>query len=431
MRVLFLSTYFPSDLTTFVHGVHKRLELFVDAIKEMAQLDMLFYVPPGVDVSQAAVSGHQERLSKHWNTDIKLTLCRRVQHYRQPSSWRSRWLRYGAPTLTFVRQGVNGFTSGPEQVRAFETCLRRGPDMIFAHRLPAMCPAVLTKEPLPPIFFDLDDIEHIVFLRHTRSQPKLLTRLGSLLPLPALCWGERKAIKLAARSFVCSESDRRYLETFWRLRRISTIPNAVRIPRLQPIAAEPTLLFLGTYLYRPNVEAADFLIEKVFPRVYREMPGARLILAGIAPDRIRGYHRKVPGVEFTGFVEDLDQLYRRARVVCAPLFSGVSGTQTKLIEAAAYGKPIVANRLGANGVEMRNGRELLVCDDPESFAGACLQLLNDPGRCQEFGSAARARAIQFHDRTNIIRLIQEYMKNGNHFGISQESSFQRNYTERA
>jgi len=432
VRVLLVSTFFPSDPATFVHGVHKRLGMFVEAIKDIAQLDMLFYVPPSVEVSQTTISAYQDRLCEHWNAQIQLFLCPRFERTEELSPWRSRLQRYGAGALSFFQQGVNLSATGPQQVRAFESCLQRRPDMIFAHRLPAICPALLTQEELPPILFDLDDIEHIVFLRQIASQKRLITKILSCLCLPALWWGERRAIRLASQTFVCSESDRLYLKNIWRLPRVATVPNAVPIPAAQPVAAEPTLLFLGTYLYDPNVEGAQFLLKRIFPQVIQAMPNARLILAGVSPERIHGYSDRIPGVEFTGFVDDLDKLYRRARVICAPLFSGVSGTQTKLIEAAAYGKPIIANRLGAAGVAMRDGHELLVRNDPKSFAEACLQLLKDTSRCRELGSAARAKAMQLYNRTNIIRTIQRYLKGEcENMGIAHESYIGRSFTDRS
>jgi glycosyltransferase involved in cell wall biosynthesis len=183
----------------------------------------------------------------------------------------------------------------------------------------------------------------------------------------------------------------------------------VTIPELQALVAEPTLFFLGTYASsRPNVEAAEFLIEKVWPRVYRAIPTVRLIIAGDFPQNIRAYGRDCPGVEFTGFVEDLDALYRRVRVVCAPLLSG-AGTRVKIVEAAAYGKPIVATRIGAEGLDLRDGHEILLRDDANSFAEACVRLLQDDGLCDRLGEAARAVAVDRYDRAKVIPLIQSYL----------------------
>ena len=406
MRVLFVSTYFPRDLHILVHGVFKRMGMFVDAIKEIAQLDVLFYVSPDIDVSAPAVSAFERSLSEHWNAEIRLFLCRGVERKRQVSKWR----RYGASVFSSFRRGISTFTSGPEQMQAFEACLQRKPDAIFAHKLSGMSPVLLaTNGNLPPIFFDLDDIEHIALLRDISQQTRLHSKVLSYLRVPGLLWGERRAMRLAHRTFVCSELDRHYLANRWHVPGIVTVPNAVAIPELQPLTPEPTLVFIGSYRHKPNVDAVEFLVGEVWPRVYRKMPAARLIIAGNPPDRLRGYNDGVPGVEFTGFVDDLGALYRRSRVVCAPIFVA-AGTRVKIIEAAAYGRAIVATTIGAEGLHMGDGHEPHLRDDPESFAEACLSLLHDTVLCRRLGSAARAKAVELYDREKILRSIQRCLK---------------------
>jgi glycosyltransferase involved in cell wall biosynthesis len=404
MRVLFISRHFPKNLQTDVHSTFKRIRMFIDVIKEIAQLDMLFYVSPDIDVSPSSVSELERLLSEHWNAEISLFLCPRFEEHI------SKWKLYATGAFSLFSQVGYVDTCGPRHVQALEACLSRRPDMVFVHRLGSMCPLLLTREKLPYIFFDLDDIEHIAFIRNVRQRPKWYSRLLYYTHLPAIWWGEYRAIRLAHRTFVCSELDRSYLANRWRLAGVVTVPNAITIPQPQPLTPESTLLFIGSYRYKPNIDAAEFLIEKVWPRIYREMPTARLIIAGTPSNRIRGYGLGIPGVEFTGFVKDLDELYRRSRVVCAPVLSG-GGTRLKIIEAAAYGKPIVSTRIGAEGIEMRNGFELLLRDDPDSFAEACLRLLSDTALCERLGTAARAIAVQRYDQTNIKRLIKKYLEN--------------------
>ena len=273
-----------------------------------------------------------------------------------------------------------------------------------------MCPPLLTRRPLPPIFFDLDDIEHLAFLRGIDEKWAWYSKLLYSTRLPALWWGERRAIQLAYRTFVCSESDRNYLAVRWRLSRVLTVPNAVASRPLLPVVPDPTLLFLGSYSYAPNVQAAEFLIKKIWPHIHRQMPEARLFIAGPQARNIRGYETGVPGVEFLGFVDDLTSLYQRSRVVCCPMLAG-GGTRIKILEAAACGKPIVATRLGAEGLDLENGAEVLLHDDPRAFADACLELFEDSVLCQRLGSAARMKTGQLYDRARIVRLIQSYLQN--------------------
>ena len=405
MRVLFVSTHFPRDLRRQVSGIFQRMRMFVDALKEMAHLDMLFYVPADVDTSPAAVSAWERTLSQHWEANLHLSLCRCFER----SATLSKWQIYRAEITSFFEQPGFMLTSGTQQIQAFESCLHRKPDAIFAHRLPAMCPALLTHAPLPLIFLDLDDVEHIALLRSVNRRWPWRTKLLHYAHVPTLLWGERQAIHLAHRTFVCSEADRHYLTKRWRFAGLSTIPNAANTIKLLPVASNPALLFVGSFTYQPNIEAAEFLIEQIWPHIYRAMPEARLIIAGTLPARIRGYDMGIPGVEFTGFVDDLEELYQRSRVVCAPILAG-SGTRIKIIEAASYGKAIVATRVGAEGIDMRDGAELLLRDDPGSFADACLQLLNDSVLCEQLGRAAYAKVLRSYDRANIVSLIQGYLK---------------------
>jgi glycosyltransferase involved in cell wall biosynthesis len=366
---------------------------------------MLFYVSGDVDTAPSAVSKLQGMLSRYWDAPIRLFLCPSFELNGSTSKWQL----YGAPALSFFRHPDYVQTSGPEQVQALERCLQGSPDVVFAHKLSSMCPLILTKMPLPPVLFDMDDIEHLVRWRGLMQQQEWRARLVHLVRLPALCWGERRGVRLSSRTFVCSEPDRQYLADRWSSPRIVAVPNAVQMPKLQPLTEDPSLLFIGSYLHQPNIDAAEFLIHRVWPQVQKEMPGARLIVAGTPPEKIRGYAQAPQGVTFTGFVDDVADLYLRSRVVCAPILSG-GGTRVKIIEAASYGKPVVSTRIGAEGLKMRDEQELLLRDDAASFAQACLRLFKDLALCQRLGSAAREIATQSYDRNNIVALIQSYLK---------------------
>ncbi|MEQ9620236.1 MAG: glycosyltransferase [Deltaproteobacteria bacterium] len=404
MRFLFISRHFPSDLRTSVHGVYKRMGMFIEAIKDFAGLDMLFYVPEDQSYSQSQISDLEESFSKHWEADIKLFLCS-VSEFNDKTEL-SKWLSFGAGIINFHRQKGYFELSGQKQVQALEECLERKPDAIFAHRLSSMCPLLLTKKILPPIFFDLDDIEHIVLERYIGQQKKLHSKLLYLL-LPELRSGESNAVNLADETYVCSEKDRSYLMRKFRNSKIVTVPNAVKAPGLQDARPGQTLLFIGSD-YKPNIEAANFLVESIWPHVHREIPDAKLIIAGIARDKLNRDIAEAEGLEITGFVDDLDNVYRRSRIVTIPILVG-GGTRYKIIEAASYGKPIVSTATGAEGIELSHETEIIIRDSPEEFAEACIQLLKDSTLCEKIGIKAREKAIRYYDRNNVIRLIRQHI----------------------
>jgi len=411
MKVLVVSRNLPSDFRTKVHGVYQRLRMFLEAIKEIASIDMLFYVPPDLQVPPSFVSQVRHSFLEHWNIELNLFLSP-TEKNQEERNFVGKLCRYVVSSTSLFKQPGYMEISGTQQLQAFEACLSYQPDAIFVDKLQAMCPLLLTKESLPPVFFNMDDIEHVALVRSARNMPEWRTKFWSYSRVPALMYGERRAARLAEKTFICSELDRKYLEKYWGIGKVATVPNAVSIPKEQPVTVESTLLFIGSYTYQPNIEAAEFLIRKIWPKVQKEMPMAKLIIAGACPDRICGYGVGKNGIEFPGFVDDLPELYRKTKIVCAPILTG-AGTRVKIIEAAAYGKPIVATSLGAEGLDMRDGQELFLCDDVESFVEACLQLLRDGSLCERLGNAARARTIQLYDKRNIVKLIQNYLAGEN------------------
>jgi glycosyltransferase involved in cell wall biosynthesis len=378
--------------------------MFVDAIKGVAKIDLLYYVPNDVNTSAREVSQEERSLSEFFEAPIRLFLCNRL-HNR---TLISKFSKYVFGSFFFCRQPNYSGLTGTKQIQSFETCLGYNPDAIFVHRLGAMCPIFHTSRALPPIFFDLDDIEHVAMRRGIRYKAKKSSRLLSYLLLPALFWGQYRSVRRSHRTFVCSEIDRRYLTKWFRLKGVVVIPNAVTIPEEQPPAHEATLLFIGSYFHKPNINAAEFLIKQIWPLVHQKLPQSTLIIAGSPPDRIPSYGQDIRGVRFTGFVEDLDGLYRKSRVVCAPILWG-GGTRVKILEAAAYCKPIVSTWLGAEGIEMHDGYGIFLHDDPKSFAEACIRLLKDKGLCERMGKAAREAIINKYDQKQIKRTIQEYI----------------------
>ncbi len=408
MKILFISRYIPDDPKK-VHGTYKRIATFIDALKGIAELDVLFFAPPDYDYSPSQTSELEESISKLWKTKIRLFLYPMSEF--DMDNELIKWISFGKGVFSFSKQKGRIEFSDQAQVRAVEDCLELKPDAIFAHRLSSMCPLLLTKKPLPPIFFDLDDIEHIALKRYIQTRNSVKTKLLYFL-LPALTRGEYNAIGLASRTAVCSDFDRRYLNKKYGLTGVVTIPNAVEIPRMEPSMPAPNLLFLGSE-YPPNVDAAEYLLKDIWPLVRKKLPHAKLIIAGTAADKLRLDTTAIPGLETIGFVDDLADLYRKVRATAVPILMG-AGTRFKIVEAAAYGKPTVATTIGAEGLEFTEGSEIFIRDEPETFAEACVRLLGDADLCDKMGMAAREKAISIYDRQSVIKSIR-----GHILGISQ------------
>jgi glycosyltransferase involved in cell wall biosynthesis len=177
---------------------------------------------------------------------------------------------------------------------------------------------------------------------------------------------------------------------FLREESFGVVPNAVDLETFRPgdVAVEPdTAVFTGTLHYRPNVDAAIHLVDEIWPRVLAERPGARLTIVGSATPPMRKRLER-PGVLATGEVEDVRPYLARAAVAVVPVRMG-GGTRFKVLEGLAMAKPMVSTSLGCEGIDVEDGRHLLVADTAEDFADAVLKLFRDPLLASSFAGAAR------------------------------------------
>jgi glycosyltransferase involved in cell wall biosynthesis len=158
---------------------------------------------------------------------------------------------------------------------------------------------------------------------------------------------------------------------------IHVIPNGVDFDYFKPMEREKRydLVFCGNMHYEPNVRAARFLAKNVMPLVWRELPQARLLLAGADPKK-RVKELEGDRVTVTGFVEDIRECYASAKILAAPMQSG-SGLQNKLLEAMSMRIPCVTTSIANASLHAEVGKEVLVGDTAESFAAHVVSLLKD------------------------------------------------------
>ncbi len=402
-KPLLVSATLPGKPSESSHGIFRRLDLFVDAIKMTSgSFNVLFYVPDHINTSPENTKQVEALLRERWETEIGVTLS----HRSRILASRNFWNRHVHPALSFHNIPEYLETSGKDQIQAFESCLDSAPPYIFVHRLRCMPPLLLTRRKLPPVFFDMDDIEHIAFRRSIDMPPKWKSKWLLKLQIPALISGERQSMHVASKTFVCSSLDKAALGNFGQDDRIEVIPNAVRIPERTPLPQVHRLMILGQYKYEPNRIGAEFFIEQVWPHVISTIPDAVLVVAGAAPESIRHFENPPRGVEFTGFADDLDSLYNSIRVVVCPILSG-GGTRVKLIEAAAFGKPIVSTTIGAEGLEIEDGKHALLRDDPQSMAKACVTILTDDALANSLAKASHKLAEENYQRSTVTQKISK------------------------
>ena len=387
-----------------VHGAYQRLSLFVSALSTLTKrLEIVHIVPEACIAADSDPDRLDREQSEHWGHPVTVTLI--------PRRVRRETLRthYIDGLLHASEQPPISPFAGEAQAMAVGRLLDRQPDIVFVQQLPAMCAVLRSNRRPRRMFFDICDVDHLVRLRACRHPPLRIGNIGYAAHVPAMIAAERRAAALSRKMFVCSAKDQRHLQRLG-IRNVAVVPNTVAFPANRPpLTAEPTLLFLGACNYEPNAQAAERLVTRILPLVRRDVPDVRLLIAGKDSETLPSRRTAPAGVDYLGFVADLDGLYARARVVCCPIMMG-GGTRIKLVEGAAFARPMVATRIGAEGLDFADEQEILLRDTDAAFAEACVRLLRNSEECHRLGQAARAKARHLYDRDEVLGALTRTLR---------------------
>jgi glycosyltransferase involved in cell wall biosynthesis len=215
---------------------------------------------------------------------------------------------------------------------------------------------------------------------------------------------------------VCSAENRAYVESF-----LPALGGCldddvragidVRRYEFRPDGREPrTMLFLGSFRHRPNLDALDWFVKGPLPRVLTACPDARLIVIGSDPPVRLATTLGHGAIEFLGPVEDVREPLSRYAVFVCPILSG-SGVRVKLLEAFAAGIPVVSTALGAEGLAAEAGRICALASDPAAFATKVIELFDNPAQAREMARRARQEMEAHRDIGTLTeRLVQTYTK---------------------
>ncbi len=326
--LVYISGNVPSARATHVHGLWQRQQLFIHALAPLFDdIHCIFWNglgPAGIlDPKQA-----EDAAGRAFQRRVHATVLQAASRNPEPG---------------FFDFYVRGAVSGPAeighrrviadaQVSELKRALRTDASVVFVQGLDVMAAVARLPGHLPVVAWDLNDLESVKFLRSLRLSP----------------WSKGKPL--------------RYLQTLGLYGQERRAAQAATLVPAAPPAMEqaaPTLLFVGFAGYEPNRDAADWMVGSIWPMVKREVPEARLLIVGDKPERLRCWRTAPAGVHLLGFVPDLAPVYAGSQVVVCPVRSG-SGTRVKLLEAAAQARALVSTRIGAEGIEFEDGKDIVM-----------------------------------------------------------------------
>ncbi len=221
-------------------------------------------------------------------------------------------------------------------------------------------------------------------------------------PLAKMIWAmefrkmrrfERVALCKFQHVIAVSENDRALMTEWVDGDRVTVVPTGVDLAEYRPepgaaagTATAPLIVFVGAMDWQPNSDGVEYFCSEIWPAIRAEVPGARFRIVGRNPGKsVQKWASE--SIEITGRVTSVVEHLHEAAVVIVPLRIG-GGTRLKIYEAMAAGKAVVSTTVGAEGLDVKHGRDIVLADDANSFGQAVLMLLRDPEMRRRYEEAA-------------------------------------------
>jgi polysaccharide biosynthesis protein PslH len=381
MKLLFVTAYLPSPPR---FGGSMRIHGLLSELSRRHSVVVLSYVDPRQRYEPwiEATRAYADEVVTVPNTRIDPPARRkRVLQMRSMAS------RYSFERLAYFRPAM--------QQAIDDVCARHDFDVITIatplmgyFRFPEGMPLVL----------DEHNIEYDLLRRTYEAQTSIPRRIYSFVDYLQLRREERAQWRKVGAVSVPSERDERVLLSAVPGVRTEVVPNGVDSRHFTPVdtpIVPGELLFFGAVSYYPNTDGLRMFYHDVFPRLRRSVPDVRLTIVGNAPPaEVRAWESDA--VHVTGYVDDVRPYLARANVIIVPLRIG-GGTRLKILEAMAMGKAVVSTSLGAEGIDVTDGHDILLAGDAKGFAAQVQCLIENPTLALDMGVAARSLVEQRYD----------------------------------
>ncbi len=297
---------------------------------------------------------------------------------------------YGLRLFSSQAYGIAKFCR-PEVRRRLQALLREQTydvilcDFVFAAGV------IPWESPTPKVLFT-HNVEATIWRRHYEVATNPIWKAISWREWRKMESAELRYLHLADRVLAVSDTDRDTFSSFLDPGKITVIPTGVDVNFFHPIEAEETadsLVFTGSMDWLPNEDAVLYFADAILPLIRQKCPNVSLQVVGRKPSRkLRALAETDKSIQLTGWVEDIRPFLARGAVCVVPLRIG-GGTRLKIFEAMAMGKAVVSTSIGAEGLPVHPGENVLLADAPADLANCVISLLRDPTERKRLGSAAR------------------------------------------
>ncbi len=247
----------------------------------------------------------------------------------------------------------------------------------------------------PAVLFQ-HNVESEIWRRHATTETNPAKRLIYKFEFTKMLRYEQTILRKFQHVIAVSNHDWDLMQA-WTTSAITVVPTGVDVKQYQLTSdhrnTPPIVMFVGAMDWEPNIDAVEFFASDIWNSVVAAVPNARFCIVGRNPDR-RVRKLGSNSIEITGRVESVADYLQKAAAVIVPLRIG-GGTRLKIYEAMAAGKAVVSTTVGAEGLDISPGRDIVIADDPREFADAVVSFLKDPDLRHRYEHAASETASKY------------------------------------
>ncbi len=245
---------------------------------------------------------------------------------------------------------------------------------------------------------DLQNVEYELLQRRAERERQLIKRVALALEAKKFERDELAICRQFDLVFTPSGREADQLQPLVTPTQVRALPNSIDTDYFGLRHKVPTgneITFVGATHVDANRDGLIYFMEKIFPLIEAQIPDIHFtIVGGSPPPQIREYGQR-PNVDVTGYVDDVRPYMEQAKALVVPLYVG-SGTRLKILEGLSFGVPTVSTSIGSEGIDVQDGKHILLADTSQEFADKVIRVLADP-------------ALQARLRDNGRRLVeQEY-----------------------
>lgn len=370
MKILMLTPYLPFPLYS---GGQIRTYNLLKNLSKKHQITLFSFI-----------RSHQE---KQWLKDLA-PFCHKIKVFKRRRAWDLRniflaaFSRYPFLVAIYLSNSLKRAIAGELKTNHY--------DLIHAETFYVM-PNLPVGVRLPVLLVE-QTIEYQVYQHFVKNFKLFFLKPLLYFDVLKIKYWENYYWRQATRLAAMSDSDKHIMQQVGQRQAVDVVANGVDLDFFPTTRAgrslKPTVLFVGNFKWLPNRDAAQFLVNEVWPKITAKLPEAKLWIVGRNPTPEIENLQQLPTIKITGNLADIRQAFIQGAVMLAPIRNG-RGTKYKVLEAMASSTPVVTTPLGIEGIDARDGQSVLIAKNARELADKTIKLLTNQALAQKLARSAR------------------------------------------